>query len=232
LRLLRQKEASMKDSSSHPVYLLRCARCQKSNDIDTLLPVTRADLVQKGWWLNHTSPIHRRLLWTTTNLEAVVLFGLLGLLGAYAVDKSWSIICQLSQPTIHFPETNRDMPRVSQSKATKALWADLGQSKQELKLILTSGQIKLMRKVRAVVDVVLQRDRLRPRNDSIELRFRVLAIINFIGFAVYGIFVPFLLAEDRQGEDECANVAQVHRSFGWKPSRWPVQWSHARTRRH
>lgn len=51
--------------------------------------------------------------------------------------------------------------------------------------------------------VVSGQDWLHHRDNSLESRFGVLAIINFIGFAVYVIFVPFLLAEGRQAQ---ANV--------------------------
>lgn len=48
---------------------------------------------------------------------------------------------------------------------------------------------------------------------TIELRFGLCAMLNIIGFAILGIFIPFLLAEGLQGEAIVQVVEQLQGAF-------------------
>ncbi|KAF2816005.1 uncharacterized protein BDZ99DRAFT_457924 [Mytilinidion resinicola] len=141
-----------------------------------LLPNIPSDRVHSGWWRNLTAPAYRQYLWSATNVEAVIILGILGILGTIAGDKLWPIMRHYLQPNIQLPDPENLRLKLSRMDAIKAFWAKMkGLSRRH-------------------------RQALRPVDTTIELRFGLFAILNIVSFLILGIFIPFLLAEGLQGE--------------------------------
>lgn len=165
-----------------------------------LLPEIPPQCVKKGWWVNFTAPAYRQRLWTLTNGEAVLIVGLLGILGTISSQKSWSITRYYLQPALQLSDPESKRNNLSKTDALKALWANLKRTKKMLKNGLAE-EPGCRQKINIMLDVINgNRDQtLHPCENDVESRFGVFAIMNIIIFAVMGIFIPFALAEGLQG---------------------------------
>ncbi|PVH96980.1 hypothetical protein DM02DRAFT_658707 [Periconia macrospinosa] len=175
-----------------------------------LLPDIPSQYVRKGWWRNLTAPGYRQYLWTATNLEAVIIIGVLGILGTLAGGRLWPVIRHYLQPALqlHDPENKRN--RLSRAAAVKALWAEMKQMGENIVNVLFEEH-GCKNKVKATLGTLRgsHRKALNQVQNDIDPRFGVFAILNIAGFAVFGLFIPFFLAEGLQGQ----TVVQATQAF-------------------
>ncbi|CAG8978516.1 hypothetical protein HYALB_00010059 [Hymenoscyphus albidus] len=168
-----------------------------------LLPNLPSNYVQVGLWRNHTAPYYRQYLWTTTNITAIIVLGLLGILVTAAGNRLWPIIRQFLQPSIQLSDLDNRRVKLSRTDAIKSLRAHIKNYMEEFKAIWTE-EYGFKNKINSTLAPMRGNTRQPPDlttvQASIELRFGVFAILNIASFAFLGIMVPFFLAEGLQGE--------------------------------
>ncbi|CAG8961372.1 hypothetical protein HYFRA_00013833 [Hymenoscyphus fraxineus] len=168
-----------------------------------LLPNLPSGYVQTGSWRNHTAPSYRQYLWTTTNVTAIIVLGLLGILGTAAGNRLWPIIRHFLQPSIQLLDPDNRRTKLSRTDAIRSLQTDIKNYVEEFKTIWRDEH-GFKRKINYSLAIIRGNIRQAPdlttASASTELRFGLFAILNIASFAFLGITVPFFLAEGLQGE--------------------------------
>lgn len=156
--------------------------------------------VRVGLWWNLGAPAYRRCLWTVTNLEAVVVLGVLGIVGTVAGDRVWLIVRPFLQPSLRISGAGSRTLNPSRTDAVKALWVQLKRMKQDLAIPL--AQHKTWQQVKSSCQKLRGRQShsSRPPVEDIKLQVGLFAIFNIMSTIILGIFGPFFLAEGLQGE--------------------------------
>ncbi|CAI6341431.1 unnamed protein product [Periconia digitata] len=182
-----------------------------------LLPDIKAQHIRTGRWQDLTAPWYQQHLWTTTNVEAVIVIGLLGILGAIAGDATWPILRHYLQPAVQLPDPESRRNKLSRADAINALWVRLRLMMRSLEDGMNHSN-RFIEKTRIILSIIKGNHRQAPADSDIGLRFGVFAIISTAAFLVLGILIPFFLGEGLQGQAAVQALQVYHSEYlqaGW-----------------
>ncbi|CAI6332853.1 unnamed protein product [Periconia digitata] len=169
--------------------------------------------VRTGWWRNLAAPPHRQYLLTTGNVEAVMIVGCLGVLGAIAGNRVWIIVRYYLQPALQLSDPESERGNLSRSDAIKSLWAAVNHQSKNIREVLTEEE-DFGHKVGRMLDILSGNglDRLHPMDTKIELRFGIFAVLTIVCLGILSTLIPFFLTEGLQGGTA---VLATHGSDQW-----------------
>jgi hypothetical protein len=156
--------------------------------------------VQKGWWINYTNPPFRQHIWTATNVEALILLGIMGIVGSFASHRAWLVIRHYIQPAVQLPDPSDRLVSLSSIEAIQDIRIRSGYLCDELRAIWKEHmtfQERLKNSIRFLWAGSNQR--LAINHSTVPLRFGLWAAVCLSGSIVLGVFIPYLLGEGLQG---------------------------------
>jgi hypothetical protein len=152
-----------------------------------------------GIWERFDEPSFRRLKWTLTNTEALIVMALLTSLNALAQSESWEIIrCVIAhhKKSIRFPDSKPDpLFQISQGEAISDAMS-----------LMSKGSRKLWKRIRRAIykestppNPAEDADAEEAESPLISPLFGVFGILNVAVFVIMSVVIPIWLAEGALG---------------------------------